>query len=282
MQIVINPNLALDQRPVVSLAAGVLTNTMLDFTTSSDHRSRQAVMGLPNGEGAVVGDFAIARYIVRRSGGSSGLIPECNSALAVVDTWIDYAQSLMRLDMSQRVPAVAMTLMKGLQSRTFIVGHTMTLADLCLFAALGFPSESESYEQFEKYLPPEAIATTRWVDMMRACPAVQEATQLAVGVASDEAVFEEGGSLAPLVSGMNLLDGGMAGKITTRFPPEPSGYLHIGAYTSSLFCNICHVSTHKRLSSPYPVFPFILLSHLKAMPRLCFLMITTHAHTRAV
>ena len=57
--------------------------------------------------------------------------------------------------------------------------------------------------------------------MMRSSPAVREATQLALGVAnSTEAVFDEGAHLEPLVSGMNLLEGGVIGRTVTRFPPE--------------------------------------------------------------
>jgi bifunctional glutamyl/prolyl-tRNA synthetase len=229
LQIVINPNHPLEQRPLVALAAAVLTNTVVEYTLFSDHRSRQPTMGLPNGGGAVVGDFAIARYIVRSASGSSGLMPASASELSVIDTWVDYAQSLMRLDLSQRVPAVALTLMHALQRRTFVVGETMTLADLCLFAALGFPAESETFKAFQEHLPPEATAAARWADMMRHSPAVKVATQLAIGVAGNaEAVFEEGIELEPLVSGMSLLEGGISGRVITRFPPEPSGYLHIG------------------------------------------------------
>ena len=227
-QILINPNQPLRDRPIVALATAVFTNTMLYYSIFSDHRCRQSSMGLPEG-GAVVGDFAIARYIARRANKTNGLVPESPSELAIVDAWVDYAQSLRLLDVKQRVPAVALTLAHALQNQTYVAGSKMNLADLCLFAALDFPAEVEAYAEIEQYLPEEATAAFRWIDMMRSSPAVREATQLAVGVANNtEAVFEQGGKLEPLVSGMNLLEGGMIGRVCTRFPPEPSGYLHIG------------------------------------------------------
>ena len=82
----VNPNQPLKERPIVALAAAVFSNTMLDYTIFSDHRCRQATMGLPDG-GAIVGDFAIARYISRRAP-KSDLLPESPSKLAVVDAWI--------------------------------------------------------------------------------------------------------------------------------------------------------------------------------------------------
>ena len=68
----------------------------------------------------------------------------------------------------------------------------------------------------------------RWTNMLANHPAVQKTTQLALGVnGSTEADFT-GTKLEDLVSGMNLLEGATPGSVVTRFPPEPSGYLHIG------------------------------------------------------
>jgi len=227
MQILINPNQPIKDRPIVALAAGVYSNTILDYEIKADHRCRQATMGLPDG-GAIVGDFAIARYIARAAPASS-LLPQDPSHLAVVDAWVDYAQSLMLLEEQQRVQAVAMTLTKVLQKQTYVVGTSMSLADITLFAVIGFPAEVEGLAAIEQHIPIEATAALRWIEMMGCSPAIREATQLALGVANGtEAVFDEGADMDPLVSGMNLLEGGIVGNVTTRFPPEPSGYLHIG------------------------------------------------------
>ena len=227
LQILVNPNQPLRERPIVALASAVILNTIGDYTIFSDHRCRQATMGLPDG-GAIVGDLAIARYMCRRAS-KCELLPLDPSKLAIVDAWIDYAQSLTLLDEKHRVTAVAMTLTKALQNQTYVVGASMTLADIALFASLGFPAEAQSRAGIDQHLPKEAAAARRWIEMMRRSPAIKEATQLALGVAnSTEAVFDEGGSLEGLVSGMNLLEGGVIGNVVTRFPPEPSGYLHIG------------------------------------------------------
>lgn len=227
LQILVNPNQPLRERPIVAFASAVILNTIGDYTIFSDHRCRQATMGLPDG-GAIVGDLAIARCMCRRAS-KCELLPSDPSKLAIVDAWIDYAQSLTLLDEKQRVTAVAMTLTKALQNQTYVVGASMTLADIALFASLGFPAEAQSRAGIDQHLPKEATAARRWIEMMRRSPAIKEATQLALGVAnSTEAVFDEGGSLEGLVSGMNLLEGGVIGNVVTRFPPEPSGYLHIG------------------------------------------------------
>jgi glutamyl-tRNA synthetase len=199
----------------------VLNNTLLDYDITSDHMSRHAALGLPDG-GAVVGDFAIARYIV--ASGGDGDRSAAQDAL--INTWIDYAQSIIMLPTEQMHKAVAMTLEHALQDRTYLVGHSLSLADICLFAALGFPSQhKDRLSVLNAIVNPTA---QRWINMVASCPAVMEATQLAMGIAYEEAIFDENDKLEPLAEGMNLLQGAVPGKVVTRFPPEPSGYLHIG------------------------------------------------------
>lgn len=214
-QIVMNPNSPLKERPVVALTAAIISNTILDYTIVSDHHSRHAALGLPDGS-VVVGDFAMARYI-----GSSA----DPSQMAQINTWMDYAQSLMKLPDEQVILGVAMTLEHALAQRTYLVGESLTMADLAVFAALGFPAEVVTKDAVLKAIPEQAKAAKRWIRMVADSPAVMEATQLAT--AQEESIFDDS-PLDPLASGMNLLEGGMAGRVVTRFPPEPSGYLHIG------------------------------------------------------
>ena len=227
-QIVINPNVSLGERPVAALAAAVMTNTILDYSIYSDHTSRHCALGLPDGSGAVVGDFAMARYILRKSGDLTMLGGDSAALQGVVDTWVYYAQSLSQLGEDQTVSAIAMTLEHALATRTYLVGNRITLADVALFAALGFPAQIADRKAVLAKMPKEAASAARWVNTMAAAPFIMEATQLAVGVSDTEAIFDEDFVMEPLAEGMNTLEGGIPGRVVTRFPPEPSGYLHIG------------------------------------------------------
>lgn len=227
MQILINPNSLIVERPLVTLAVAIMTNTLLDYELVSDHLSRHSALGLPHG-GAVVGDFAMARYVLRRADAAHLMGGPSPSQQAVLDAWVDYSQSIYKFETAQKIAAVAMTLEHALQGRTYLVGQGLTMADICLFGALGFPAQHEEKEAVLLSLPQEASIAKRWIKMMAESPAIMQATQLAVGIAGNaEAVFEEQ-QLEPLADGMNYLEGAIAGRVVTRFPPEPSGYLHIG------------------------------------------------------
>ena len=225
-QVIINPNVPLTDRPVIALSVAVLTGAAVALDITADHRSRMTVLGTQQQNTPVQGDLAMARYFARQAGWTN----DNNSS--TVDTWVDYAQSLKYMTPpTQRVTAVALTLEHALQHQTYLVGTTLSLADLAVFAALGFPAEHTALQEcLRSILPSQAVAAQRWIRMMACHPAVQEATQLCMGITERpvEVVFDPALPLAPLEPGMCALEGAVPGRVVTRFPPEPSGYLHIG------------------------------------------------------
>lgn len=226
LELMINPNNALD-RPFVALAVAVMTNTDVDLQLICEYRIGQSMLGSDNGT-AIVGDLAMARYLLQRAGKSTLSAP-CPTVQAQIDAWMDYASRMTQLGAEIRFSGIFMTVERALQSCTYLVGHTLSMADLAIFAALGWPCEVAARNELLTTFLATFDTASRWVKMMAAHPSVQKATQLCVGVnGTTEAVFEEGSSLDPLVTGMNLLEGGMPGNVVTRFPPEPSGYLHVG------------------------------------------------------
>ncbi len=229
-QLSFNPNVPLTERPVVALAIACLTNSQSTYSIISDHsRTSGPALGLPSG-GEVVGDAAIARYVARSADSNHALLGGSEyEQVAIVDSWMDYAQTLSKFQLIRRVKAVAATLSHTLAEKTYVVGHSLTIADIALFAAIGFPTEAVDAAHVESILLNKPCALTRWMKMMRSHPAIREATQLAKGISTDnETVFDQTAELEPLVEGMNPLEGATLGNVCTRFPPEPSGYLHIG------------------------------------------------------
>eukprot|EP00560_Eucampia_antarctica_P007434 CAMPEP_0197823072 /NCGR_PEP_ID=MMETSP1437-20131217/397_1 /TAXON_ID=49252 ORGANISM="Eucampia antarctica, Strain CCMP1452" /NCGR_SAMPLE_ID=MMETSP1437 /ASSEMBLY_ACC=CAM_ASM_001096 /LENGTH=879 /DNA_ID=CAMNT_0043422043 /DNA_START=47 /DNA_END=2686 /DNA_ORIENTATION=- len=234
LQLSFNPNVPLTERPVVALSVAILTNTALDVNIVSDHQRHNGPgLGLPNG-GEVLGDLAAARYLARRpeaapAGGLSLLGGDDASSLAFVDQWVDYASSISRFPLSQKVAAVSATLDTALASATYLCGNILSLADLALYAALGFPTQLHLKKEILKLIVSDQAPIFRWVNMMSSNPALRTATQLAVEISNSmEAVFDSGVELDPLMDGMSPLIGATPGNVVTRFPPEPSGYLHIG------------------------------------------------------
>jgi hypothetical protein len=189
----------------------------------------------------------MARYIAKQSNNnnnnnrsttsSSFLGGYSDEQVAIMDQWIDYASSLSKFGLARKALAIQRTLDPILLSSTYIVGYTLTLADIALFATLGFPSSDTARYELSTILP-AGCPTLRWVDMISIHPAVIEASQLAMGVAKNmEVNLETGANMSPLVTGMSYLEGATAGRVTTRFPPEPSGYLHIGHAKAVLLGN---------------------------------------------
>lgn len=225
-----NPNVPLIERPVVALTIASLTNSVQQYTIQSDHnRHSGPALGLSGG-GELGGDMAIARFVARSSNNCHDLLGGSDiEKVALVDSWVDYSQTLSKFQQIRRVKAIAATLNRALLNHTYVVGHTLTIADVALFASIGFPAEAVEAAQVESILSGKNCPMTRWMNMMRSHPAIREATQLAKGISADnETSFDQSAKMDPLVEGMNPLEGATVGNVCTRFPPEPSGYLHIG------------------------------------------------------
>ena len=235
-QISFNPNVPLSDRPVVALTTAILANSIVDYELVSDHARRGCALGLPSGNGEVSGDLAMARFIARTEGGAAflgGGSDDEDEGAALMDQWVDYASSLSRFGLARRALAIQRTLDPTLVSGTYVIGRSLTLADVALFAALGFPASDDAISNVEAILPAaddhNACPTLRWIRTVSRHPAIREAAQLASNVArNDEARLEEGATMDPLMSGMGYLEGANPGCVATRFPPEPSGYLHVG------------------------------------------------------
>jgi hypothetical protein len=225
-QLCFNPNVPIAERPVVALTAAILSNSIVDYELVSDHTRPGCALGLPSGN-EVSGDLAIARYIAKQAA-SSSVVGSNDEDAAIIDQWVDYSLQMNKFGLARRVLAVSKTLDPILAGATYVVGYSLTLADVALFASLGFPCTEEAKAEVASFLSADS-PTKRWIEMMALHPAIREAAQLAIGIAKNaEATFEAGANMDELVSGMSYLEGATPGKVVTRFPPEPSGYLHVG------------------------------------------------------
>lgn len=123
-----------------------------------------------------------------------------------------------------------------LATRTYLVGHDVTLADLALWAEF---TTNRQWAVVEK--KGKCGNITRWLATMNA-----DAETRAVVAAADagnpilnkkaKTVTETGKVVGAKTSGSFEVDlpGAEDGKVVTRFPPEPSGILHIGHAKAAL------------------------------------------------
>ena len=159
------------------------------------------------------------------------------SALARVhvEEWLDTA--CRDIVTGAGLSAVCAQLNCFMAKRTYLVGHGITLADLVVFGQLC------TAPQFASILKTGALPhLARWYALVNSCPAVsgviaeyglgfkrgQNAGSAVGGAAQSKKKGDVGGSFD-----INLKDAEM-GKVVTRFPPEPSGYLHIGHAKAAL------------------------------------------------
>ncbi|WFD00926.1 glutamate--tRNA ligase [Malassezia yamatoensis] len=134
-----------------------------------------------------------------------------------VDSFLKQSDSLANAPF-QEASKRADDLDQHLALRTYLVGHTVTAADVAIWGAIR--SSSPLLGIIKKHAHTHLA---RWYAHLDALPAFSSA--VADMTQAKSSLFKEKKTAA----GFDLfLKGAKEGQVVTRFPPEPSGYLHIG------------------------------------------------------
>ncbi|XP_023188049.1 bifunctional glutamate/proline--tRNA ligase isoform X3 [Xiphophorus maculatus] len=166
---------------------------------------------------------SISRYLARVAP-ALGLYGANMMEQTEVDHWLEF--SARRLCDQPDLTLALGDLDKALSLRTFLVGHALTLADLSVWAALkdhsSWPSQSKAFPH-----------VCRWFFFLNS-----QVPFSSVGskYASKKPVKNNSnsGEKKPDVGKFVDLPGAEMGKVVVRFPPEASGYLHIGHAKAAL------------------------------------------------
>uniref|UniRef100_A0A8C7GSU3 Bifunctional glutamate/proline--tRNA ligase n=1 Tax=Oncorhynchus kisutch TaxID=8019 RepID=A0A8C7GSU3_ONCKI len=173
--------------------------------------SRQLILILLTSVSVQFSDLnSITRYLARLAP-SLGLYGSNMLEQTEVDHWLEF--SAQRVCGQSGLAAALGELDKALELRTFLVGHSLTLADICVWAAL-------KGQCFSHHI----LCQGNSIDTLRGLePAgfIKAPSRNSNEKQQDVGKFVE-------------LPGAEMGKVVVRFPPEASGYLHIGHAKAAL------------------------------------------------
>jgi len=102
--------------------------------------------------------------------------------------------------------------------RTFLIGHELSLADWAVWGALKSSLKAAGLLKNNQH-----VHLLRWFSYIESLEATQNALTKLTEARSNKAKSSKTAGSFQLG-----LPGAVHGHVVTRFPPEPSGYLHIG------------------------------------------------------
>ncbi|XP_058692130.1 bifunctional glutamate/proline--tRNA ligase isoform X2 [Poecile atricapillus] len=168
----------------------------------------------------------IARYLARVAA-SAGLYGSNLLEHTEIDHWLEF--SATKLSTASQFPSAIQELNHCLSLRTYLVGNSLSLADLCVWAVL--KDNSSWQEQLEQNKAP--VHAKRWYSFLGVQRAFQSVgAKWAAGTPKVKMATEK--EKKADVGKFVELPGAEMGKVIVRFPPEASGYLHIGHAKAAL------------------------------------------------
>ena len=204
------------------------------------------------GNRVIKGDAAVSRYLANLFP-DSGLYGGTPLDMSQVDSWIDFSN--LHLANAQDIELALNELDRCLAPSTFFVGSSFTMADFAVWNALRRNSKWANLVDSGK----AATNVNRWFKFCNNQSSFKAVAGATGGItkgndkgnvktpANKKAGKQDSGKqAAPNKGGQALkstmeeggkffdLPGAEMGKVVTRFPPEASGYLHIGHAKAAL------------------------------------------------
>uniref|UniRef100_G3U148 Bifunctional glutamate/proline--tRNA ligase n=1 Tax=Loxodonta africana TaxID=9785 RepID=G3U148_LOXAF len=167
---------------------------------------------------------SILRYLARVAT-TAGLYGSNLMEHTEIDHWLEF--SATKLSSCDLFTSAINELNHCLSLRTYLVGNSLSLADLCIWATL--KGNAAWQEQFKQSKAP--VHAKRWFGFLEAQQAFRSVgSKWDISTTKPKVAPEKKQDVGKFIE----LPGAEMGKVTVRFPPEASGYLHIGHAKAAL------------------------------------------------
>lgn len=217
--------------PALGVLAACALLKEIDLKTEIDERLKKndpiRLVFESTGE-QLEGIASVMRYVAR-SATNHGFYGRTALEACLIDSFLEYAEKQVIPGMTFESVCASMDIY--LSCRTYFVGQELTIADLALWSQLSASPQIKRMRQTYPHLD-------RWFTHIDAQPETSEivslyASKKGKGAKNDGKVVKtaKGDAGDPFAIKLpNVVDGA----VVTRFPPEPSGYLHIGHAKAAL------------------------------------------------